>query len=228
MYRIVDWDERYEVDTKGRDWKPGAPKWSGPLRFIRLKVNGAKLGRGYRRLQKIAQIDAFQTFGIFCKLLELAGDSDRDGRNLIPDAEELAEILDGPLDQIQKGLTNLLAVGWIEELPNVRKLSESSAQHNITEHNKTKRKRFHMESVGDSNGQADPEPQNEYERALWRIRHGSVLGAGQPPRRGGGTGLDGDAAEGDPGSRGDTTERDVPDRVEASAALADDHAAGPG
>jgi hypothetical protein len=35
-YRIVNWDEHYEVDKDGRAWSPGKPFRQGPLEYIRV------------------------------------------------------------------------------------------------------------------------------------------------------------------------------------------------
>ena len=116
MYRIVEWDERYEIDTKGRDWTPGAPKWKGPLRFIKLKANGRLLGVGFRRLIKVAgRAKALQVFGLFCKLLEIAGNADRDDRNQIETDKELAFTLQMPVKQVEQSINVLLEINWIEK-----------------------------------------------------------------------------------------------------------------
>jgi len=135
MYRIADWDERYEVDTKGREWKIGQPKWAGKLRFTRLKINGTALGMGYRKLQAAAgKKNALQVFGLFCKLLEIAGNSTRDTRNRIPEVDELAFAIDAPVSQVEFSIKVLKKVGWVEELS---ESSESFHQGGVTEPNLT-------------------------------------------------------------------------------------------
>lgn len=119
MYRIVNWDQEYEVNEKGNDWKPGQTKRAGPLTFIRSQVRGKNVSPGFRRLRRHSGGDekALRNFGLFQKLLELAGDARREDRNRLPDAEEIAFLLDVSLDVVQEGLTHLTQAGWIEEIP---------------------------------------------------------------------------------------------------------------
>jgi len=115
MYRIVEWDERYEVDTKGRDWAPGKPKFKGPFRYIKLKANGRSLGVGYRRLAEAAgQDEALQVFGLFCKLLEIAGNASRDERNQLGDIADIAYAIQAPVSQVENGINVLVKIGWVE------------------------------------------------------------------------------------------------------------------
>lgn len=135
QYRIVEWDIRYEVDDKGREWEPGKVKRKTPLAFVRLKVHGKDLGHGYRRMQKLAgKRRSLQVFGLFCKMLEIAADGERDQRNLLPDASELAEMIEAPVQQVEFAVSVLLACSWIQEIPDgSRKLPETPGSSPLTE-----------------------------------------------------------------------------------------------
>ncbi|MBN1510702.1 MAG: hypothetical protein JXB13_01685, partial [Phycisphaerae bacterium] len=37
-YRIVDWDEHYEVDRENRAWKPGRTFRQAPLEYLRVRA----------------------------------------------------------------------------------------------------------------------------------------------------------------------------------------------
>jgi len=144
-YRIREWNDRYEVDENGREWTPGRPKRRGALTFIRLKVHGKKLGLGWRRLiQRARKARALEVFGLFCKILEIAGDADRDHRNVVEseNGESLDFILNVPAKQVEFGLQVLLDLGWIEVFEAVdsadfAEISESRGNPPSTQHNTT-------------------------------------------------------------------------------------------
>jgi len=117
-YRIVGWEQRYEVSAKGRDWTPGEPKRLGPLQYVRLKVHGRSQGVGWRKLLAVAGLhEAPTVFGIFCKLLEMAADAPRDKRGFIEDSTEtpLAFVLGLDPADVQKALDVCCdpRVGWM-------------------------------------------------------------------------------------------------------------------
>ena len=111
---IVDWDRLYEVNDHNQAWKPGDKYRVGSLTYIRLKCNGRLLGVGYRKLLKIAgKKKAMEVFGIFAKLLEIAGDAPGGKRGIVwsdPETEipatieDISYILDIPIIQIQKAV----------------------------------------------------------------------------------------------------------------------------
>jgi len=139
MYKINEWQERYEVSIKGREPKSGEELRAGPLVYIRLKVYGHKQGMGYRRLQVVAGSRLMEVFGIFCKLLEISGNQPRDKRggllnekDLPATVEDLAFIAGCSNKQMKNGLENLCKVGWII----------NTTKHNSTEHNTTQAIRY--------------------------------------------------------------------------------------
>lgn len=114
-YVIAEWNSRYEVSTKGREWSDGETKRRGPLEYIRLKVHGHSQGLGWRRLLAVAGKDSAAVFGIFCKLLELAADSERENRGYLEDSETtpLSFVLGLPEPQVKLALDVCCQLGWI-------------------------------------------------------------------------------------------------------------------
>lgn len=123
VYRIREWESRYEVNSKNRVWTDGDEKRAGALEYIRLPVSGHLLGKGFRRLNRVAGKNAPAVFGVFVKLLEIAGDNSHDLRGLIVefdgkpmDAASIAETLDWDENTVQKALNTLCDkdLGWVE------------------------------------------------------------------------------------------------------------------
>ena len=145
QYRIVEWDERYEVDDHNWPWRPGKPKREGPLLYVRLAVHGVDMGRGWRKLLKRAgPSKALMVFGLFVKLLEIAGKASRELRNVIPDGNDddsLAYLLGVPPTHVSYALSVLCDIGWIgiSESPSgkSRKSQEIPASPPSTEQNST-------------------------------------------------------------------------------------------
>lgn len=138
---IVEWRERYEVSSKGREPGPDDELRAGPLQFIRLKVYGHKQGTGYRRLKSVAGDRTMEVFGIFCKLLEIAGDQKRGKRGILLNerddpatAEDLAFILDVPAEQVKYAISVLSdkKVNWL--------VDNNTTQHNSIQLNSSVRK----------------------------------------------------------------------------------------
>ncbi len=122
MLSIAEWAERYEVSSKNREAKPGDTLRTGPLRYIRLKVHGRQQGTGMRKLTILAGDKKMEVFGIFAKLLEVAGDSRQEDRGKLldddgnpADAKALAFIIDVPEKQMVNALSVLTnqKLGWI-------------------------------------------------------------------------------------------------------------------
>jgi hypothetical protein len=86
-------------------------------------------------MQKLAgKKRALQVFGLFCKLLEIAADGERDQRNIIPECSELAEIIGVIPAQVEFALSVLLDCGWIEKANCCsRKLPETPGNSPLTE-----------------------------------------------------------------------------------------------
>ena len=130
MYRIVGWDDLYEVSEKSTAWKPGQRKRSAPLSFVRMKVCGRAHGQGYRIFLKLCaekKVSAAASFGVFCKLLELAADQDAEFRGAIldrnqqpMDIEEIADLIEFGLFEVVGAFEVLLnsRLGWVSKLEN--------------------------------------------------------------------------------------------------------------
>lgn len=123
VYRIREWQERYEVNEKGRVWVDGERKRHGALEYIRMPVHGRFSTRPWRRLNQMAGDDAPAVFGVFCKLMEIAADNKADLRGWIVDTDgtplttrDLSEILMWSEAVISLSLNILSSNGlrWIE------------------------------------------------------------------------------------------------------------------
>ena len=117
-YYIREWDQRYEVNSKGHALHDRFPRRAGPLEFVRLKVYGRSLGMGWRKLIQVAGVrEAPAVFGIFCKLLEIAADAKRDERGYVDDSPEepLAFVLGLDREQVANALAVLSspALRWL-------------------------------------------------------------------------------------------------------------------
>jgi len=142
---ITEWTERYEVNASGRPALANDKLRTGPLDYIRLKVHGYSQGLGYRKLVAIAGGRAMAVFGLFCKLLEMAADSERNGRGTVRlSPKELSFALSVPEKQIKYGIAVLSELGWIHGISlNSAKIAENrepselnTTQLNTTQHKK--------------------------------------------------------------------------------------------
>lgn len=125
VYQITDW-QRYEVNSKGQAATGTEDLRVGPLRFIRLKVHGHSQGNGYRKLIALAKGKAMEVFGIFCKFLEISGDSAELQRGILRrerDGEpatiaDLSFLLSVPESQIKYALKILTDnnLRWLTEI----------------------------------------------------------------------------------------------------------------
>jgi vacuolar-type H+-ATPase subunit F/Vma7 len=122
MITITEWMTRYEVSSKNFPATGGEPLRAGPLQYIRLKVHGHSQGVGWRRLKIAAGNKTAEVFGIFCKLLEIAGNQNRGLRGQIlnekgqeASVEDISFILDIPENQIKNAVEVLSRpeIGWI-------------------------------------------------------------------------------------------------------------------
>lgn len=121
-YFITDWESRYEVSEKGTAYKSGDKK-RAKLQYVRLAVHGKNEGIGWKKLRRAAGDEfALLLFGLFCKLLELAADQEREFRGYLldekrqPASPEYMEIIWGiPQSIIEKYLPKLAEIGWIEK-----------------------------------------------------------------------------------------------------------------
>jgi len=94
-YRIVDWDKNYEVGRKGQQltsYMPVEARRKGPLKFVRLKVNGLSidptLDEIISRSWQPGSIFHWAVLGIYNKLLEIAADQEREYRGWILDQKQ--------------------------------------------------------------------------------------------------------------------------------------------
>ncbi len=122
MIEISEWQERYEVNSRGLEAKEGDELRVGPLKYIRLKVHGHEQGTGYRRLKALAGKRTMEVFGVFCKFLEIAGNQAKCNRGKLLNEhdepatpEDLAFILGVPIEQIVNA-ANILSeksISWL-------------------------------------------------------------------------------------------------------------------
>jgi len=130
VLHITDWDDHYEVNSDGRQWEPGQVKRVSRLTYIRAYVFGpAGDNLPYTEAaQAVADKygpDAWApAWGLFCKLLEVAGRQKAChrgyllGRRASPISARMIQTITGfSKGQIDEGLQILLdpIVGWIEE-----------------------------------------------------------------------------------------------------------------
>ena len=130
-YRIVGWKQRYEVGDNSKVSPAGKPMEKlrkSPLNYVRLKVYGHKLGPAFRRMTKLAwgfgEAMPPAAFGVFCKLLELAADQQREYRGWILDEKQqpmqvsqIAELIGWTDVAIIKKSLEILTdetIGWVE------------------------------------------------------------------------------------------------------------------
>jgi hypothetical protein len=144
-YKITEWLERYEVNSKGQPARTGDELRAKPLDYIRQKANGRKQGEGYRRLLNVAgRENAMQVFGIFLKCLEIAGDAKRGERGILPPIPELSFLIDVPESQVKNAIEVMIKLNWISEnagnSPQILAAyitKPNPTEHNITEQNQT-------------------------------------------------------------------------------------------
>ena len=144
-YQIAEWSQRYEVSIKGREPRNGEELRAGPLSFIRLKVYGHKQGTGYRRLASVSGDRLMEVFGIFCKLLEISGNQQRENRGKIfnekdtpASIDDIAFILGISGEKVGFAMEKLCEVGWVIPLnPGDSGESGTLLELNTTQHNST-------------------------------------------------------------------------------------------
>lgn len=140
-YKITEWQERYEVNSKGQPARAGDELRAKSLEYIRQKVNGRRQGAGYRRLISIAGREkAMEVFGIFLKCLEIAGDAKRGERGILPSIKELSFLIDVPDSQVVNAIDVMIKLNWISEIAgnSVKIPATYITKPNPTEHNITK------------------------------------------------------------------------------------------
>lgn len=129
IYRIVEWDDRYEVGNDNRPFTPGKTKRKGNLRWVRLTVFGEKWGKGWRKLRaRVGKRRMAQVFGIFAKALEFAAQGEADERGFIPDPVKFAADSGLPLDQVELAYAAMIDLGWIASDENQQKKVKTSSQ----------------------------------------------------------------------------------------------------
>ena len=125
MYEIADW-QRYEVNSRGQPATHKGDLRVGPLSYVRLKVHGHSQSNGYRKLLLVAGPRSMEVFGIFCKFLEIAGDSRENQRGILrkerdgepANIEDLSFLLAAPVEQIENAVKVLSdkRLQWLNEL----------------------------------------------------------------------------------------------------------------
>lgn len=121
-YRIVEWDRRYEVDGSGRAWAADKPKRQSRLTFVRWPAWGFDRGEGYAEMLRAAKPDrAAAVFGLFAKLLEVAGANTAEKRGWIIssndealDPARIAAKLGWDVAGVRQDLETLCRIRWVE------------------------------------------------------------------------------------------------------------------
>jgi len=126
MYIITEWLERYEVNDKGQPARLGDKLRVRRLEYIRSKLHGRSRSAGFAAMQRRAgEEKAYEVFGIFQKLLEIAGDEVGGKRGVLLNARgnpatprDLALILSATEESVEFALQVLVdpEVGWIQEV----------------------------------------------------------------------------------------------------------------
>ena len=118
---INEWLDRYEVNSKNRAAKPGDKLREKPLEYVRLSVFGRAQGEGWRELSRRLegnQALIYEHFGLFVKLLEVAGDHRAQDRGRLGSLDRIAKIT-GYTHQYKVRLAKMLEVlahpdlGWL-------------------------------------------------------------------------------------------------------------------
>ncbi len=71
-YCIVDWDQHYEVDARGKSWEPGQPFRKGRLDYVRVKARRDWNVR-LLELQDLLGEEVWWAVGVFEKLCQCVG-----------------------------------------------------------------------------------------------------------------------------------------------------------
>jgi hypothetical protein len=82
--RVNNWDQ-YETNDKGGMWQEGQSLRALPFQYVRLRVNGSCWSEGFRDFLEYSGEFGAANFGVFCKLLELAGAQEAQDRGWIID-----------------------------------------------------------------------------------------------------------------------------------------------
>jgi hypothetical protein len=121
-YSISEWGERYEVNENNNAAKPGEKLRKGPLTYLRLPCNGRNWSLAYRRFLSVAKDNAPDAYGLWTKLLEIAGDAPagqrgviRDDAGIPLDSRGISDALGWPLKKVEQSLSILTNenVGWV-------------------------------------------------------------------------------------------------------------------
>lgn len=165
VYRIANWDARYEVTLKGEPAQGRIPielRRKSKLTYVRSPVHGLSIGPGLDELFAIAwrpgEVFHWAVFGIFHKLLEIAAAQERDRRGWLLDSDgnpvtptTMARRFHEPESESRfaEAFEMLIRVGWLEmhkmtiSPGSFREIPEDSGRlYNRTELNRTDTKQF--------------------------------------------------------------------------------------
>jgi len=86
-YKITDWADKFEVSCDGKVWRPDskAGKRKTGLDYIRCPVLGLNWPQAWRIFQEAAGTEADRVFGLYIKLLEIAGSRSAEERGWVLD-----------------------------------------------------------------------------------------------------------------------------------------------
>ncbi len=125
MYVITEWFERYEVNDEGRAAKKGDTLRKFGLKHVRCRVHGRSMSAGFSAMMELAGDATYSVFGIFIKLLEVAGCEIAGRRGMLLNhqgkpatATDLAFYLKIPVAKMQSALDILTntQVQWVAEV----------------------------------------------------------------------------------------------------------------
>ena len=119
-YRIVGWQQKYEVNSKGREASSGDKLYKKPLSFYRTVVTGACQDIDYIKLLGIANSRAQEIYGIYHRLVNISSGQERDNRGLINHSiNDLALIIGTSEGRVREALKVLCDrdLGWLEKVP---------------------------------------------------------------------------------------------------------------
>lgn len=121
VYAIVEWFERFEVNSSNRAASEGDKLRVSPLQHVRHKAKGHNLGFGYRRLKDLAgKRRLASVLGVWLKVTELAAIHHPEQRGMLLNernepatVEEMALMFEFDAKQVKFGLECLCSVGWV-------------------------------------------------------------------------------------------------------------------
>ncbi len=130
-YKIVDWDRKYEVNSKGGVAGQGDEFCKKSLSFYRTEVTGASQDLDYIKLLGIANSRAQEIYGIYHRLVNISSGQKRDSRGIIQHSINDLAIIIGTTQEKMRGALAILCdpdLMLLEKLPGKPGNSGSSGE----------------------------------------------------------------------------------------------------